>query len=163
MKKMLVLMLVLGMASIANATILTWTADSITITSIGGTSVVQLVADNADIYAYAKWVGANPAGIATITNIVARAAAGPDADVKNPSQTADPGWWTVQSLDFTPPSSVAAGAQYDVTVKGLALGTFAVGSDALGTNDMLNITVIPEPMTVALLGLGGLFLLRRRK
>lgn len=37
------------------------------------------------------------------------------------------------------------------------------GSPATTTYDMVVIHQVPEPMTVALLGLGGLFLLRRRK
>ncbi len=161
MKKLLVLMLVLGMASAANATVLSWSVDSITI-NLGQTSVVQLVANNVDPYD-PKSVGATPGGLATITSIVARPAAGPDSQVKNPGETGYPGWWTVMALDLAAPYTIEAGVQFDVTISCLALGTDYFDSDVYGTNDVLTVVNVPEPMTVALLGLGGLFLLRRRK
>ncbi len=165
MKKLLVLMLVLGMASAANATTLSWSVDAVTI-NLGQTAVVQLVANNEDPYD-PKSVGQTPGATpsATIASIVARAAAGPDSQVKNPSQTGYAGWWTVMALDldpFTTPN-ITAGAQFDVTISCLALGTEYFGSDAYGTNNVLTVVNVPEPMTVALLGLGGLFMLRRRK
>jgi hypothetical protein len=89
--------------------------------------------------------------------------AGPDSQVKTPAQTGSSGWWTVMAKDLEAPITIASGNQYDVTVKGLATGTFGLDSDNLGTNDVLEITVIPEPATIALLGLGSLFMLRRRK
>jgi hypothetical protein len=165
MKKLLVLMLVLGMASIANATTVTWSVDSVTINSVGGIAVVQLEADDTAAYP-TKWVGASGAStIATISSIVARAAAGPDHVIKNPTQTTYPGWWTVEAADMDPDTwDIATGAQYDVTITGLAIGTHQVVADGYATvQDWLEITVLPEPTTVALLGLGGLFLLRRRK
>ena len=158
-------MLVLGMASAANATVVSWSVDDVTIT-IGDSAVVQLTADDDQPYA-AKWVGASPSTFAVIDSIVALAAAGDAPVIKDPATTAWPGWWTIEALDFEPPSSIAAGAQYTVTITGLAEGTYLIDSDSYelegGINDVLTINVVPEPMTIALLGLGGLFLLRRRK
>jgi len=164
MKKLLILMLVLGMASAANATAITWSTGALTL-NINETAVVQLVADDAITYSSPKYVGYSPAtpSLGTITGMVALAAAGGDAEVQNPSQTGYPGWWTIFSKDLATPFTIASGSQYSVTVKGLATGTFGLDSDDYGQNDVLEVTVIPEPMTVALLGLGGLFMLRRRK
>ena len=165
MKKLLVLMLVLGMASAANATVLSWSEDAITIGAIDGTAVVQLVADDAITFSASKWVGYSPAttSLGSITSITARAAAGSSPVIEDPATTTYDGWWTVQSRDVDEPFTLASGSQYDVTIQGYVTGTFGLDSDSYGTNDVLEVTVLPEPMTIALLGLGGLFLLRRRK
>jgi hypothetical protein len=165
MKKLLVLMLVLGMASVANATVLSWSVDAVTIESLSGTAVVQLVADDGIGFVSPKWVGYTPAttSLGSITTITALPAAGGNAAIQNPTQSGWDGWWTVMSMDTETPFTVASGSQYSVTITGYATGTFGLASDSYGTNDTLEVTVLPEPMTVALLGLGGLFLLRRRK
>ncbi|MHC4158274.1 MAG: PEP-CTERM sorting domain-containing protein [Planctomycetota bacterium] len=161
MKKLLVLMLVLGMASVANATVLSWSVDAITIPSISATVVVQLTSDDDQGYD-PKSVGASGASsIASIVNIVATPNAGPDSTVQE--LTSYPEWWAVRATNLGSPFTVTSGAQFNVTIKGLATGTHAYSSDYYGTDDTLEITVLPEPATVALLGLGGLFLLRRRK
>ena len=163
MKKLLILMLVLGMASAANATVLSWSVDAITL-DINETTVVQLVADDDETYAR-KWVGNTPAttSIVSIVDIDALAAAGGTGEVRDPTDTTYAGWWTVMAHDASAPFTIASGSQFSVTVKGLAEGTFGLDADSYGTVDVLEVTVLPEPMTIALLGLGGLFLLRRRK
>jgi hypothetical protein len=161
MKKLLILMLVLGMASIANATTLSWSADAVTIPSISATAVLQLISNDDQGYD-PKSVGAEGAsGVASIVNIVARPFAGPDSTVQE--LTSYPEWWQVRATNLSAPFTVTAGAHFDVTIKGLAVGTHAYGSDYYGQDDILEITVIPEPATIALLGLGGTFLMRRRK
>ena len=165
MKKLLILMLVLGMASVANAVVLTWSVDAVTIPSINATVVVTLDSDtDAETYS-PKWVGYTPAttSIGSITSIVARASAGPGSQVKDPTDTTYAGWWTVMAFDLTIPPDIQSGPQFDVTIKGFVEGTFGLASDNYGTNDTLEVTVLPEPMTIAMLGLGSLFLLRRKK
>jgi hypothetical protein len=161
MKKLLVLVVVLAVASLANATILSWSQSSVTVNP-GQSITLQLSADNADSFTE-KWVGTyDSTGVGSeITSVTARAAAGPDAVITQPAGFA--GWFVVSSLDMSPPSSVAAGIQYDVTIKGLVAGTYNYSSDADTENDQsLSFTVIPEPATIALLCLGGL-LLRKKK
>ena len=156
MKKLLILMLVLGMVPAANAA-LTWSVDGVIIGP--GTVVVQLISDSDQPYT-SVWVGADCSPVAEITSITALPAAVDGTAVV----TAYPGWWLVEAVDFTLPSDIVAGPHFDVTIRGLSLGTYTINSDFYGTagpNDTL--LIIPEPMTVALLGLGGLFLLRRRK
>jgi len=167
MKKLLILMLVLGMASLANAT-MTWSVSEITIANVGLSVTVDLI--SSDLAQGQAWVGNDPLTpqIADITAIAIHdPPAGSEATVADYRSTY-PGWWVVETLDTSEPSTVGAGAQYTVTITGLALGTTLMSSDEYGAFDgpqvgNLAVTVIPEPMTIALLGLGGLFLLRRRK
>jgi hypothetical protein len=166
MKKVLILLMVLGITSIAGAaTNLTWNVDSIELT-VNEVANVTLSADNNETYD-AKYVGNTAGAIAEILSVVATDAAGEDAVVVDKAPTYD-GWWTVQAADSsgTPGDTIQSGVQYNVTIKGLALGTYNIDSDYYGaggaTNDVLSIVVVPEPITIALLGLGGL-LLRRRK
>ena len=63
---------------------------------------------------------------------------------------------------------ISTGEWSTVNFRGLSVGTYTVEltRDAGSTGTLLataDITVVPEPSTVALLGLGGLFLLRRRR
>lgn len=163
MKKVLILLMVLGISSLANAaTVLTWSVDGVTL-DIDETVNVTLDADNNSTYLL-KWVGNTAGTIASILDIVAKDAAGEDSVVQDPATTEYPGWWKVSAADMTATvgDTIQSGPQYDVTIKGLAEGTYSLASDNYGTNDTLEITVIPEPITIALLGLGGL-LLRRRK
>ena len=167
MKKLLILMLVLGMASAANAD-LTWSVSDVTLADIGDTVDVYLVSSDATMGN--AWVGADP-GVPQVCDITAIAiinpGAGDDASV-NDARGSYPGWWDVTSLDSSSPFNTIAGNQYLVTITALAEGTASLSSDeygAFGTAQIgnLGVTVVPEPMTIALLGLGGLFLLRRRK
>ena len=163
MKKLLILMLVLGMTSAASAAI-TWSVSDVEI-DVGDTAVVQLISDS-DMPYTAVWVGADPSptGVAEISGIAGL----PSVVDGGAVLTAYAGWWNIEALDFNPDDSVVitVGPHFDVTISGLVEGTYTLGSDFYNTdgpNDSLLVTVIPEPMTIALLGLGSLFLLRRRK
>ena len=165
MRKLIVLAVVFGMASAADATVLSWSAGSLTL-SINETAVVLLLANDSIDLPSPKWVGHTPASpqIASIVNIVALINAGGDAEV---TQTAYDEWWTVMSIGTTPYPIFVTGPHYSVTVKGLAVGTEEFSSDYYetggGTNDILEITVVPEPSSVLLLAIGSLGLIRKRR
>jgi hypothetical protein len=156
MKKVLILLMVLGFSSLASATTLTWDLDSVDV-SVDGIVNVTISADDNLSYD-PKWVGASGSTIAEVIAISARPAAGTDAAIFDDRATY-PGWWRVQAADTTgtPGDTIQSGIQWDVTIKGLAIGSDTLYADG----DSLTV-VVPEPITIALLGLGGL-LLRRRK
>ncbi len=164
MKKLLVLALVLGLASVASAA-LTWSVDSVNV-AIDGTVTVGIISDSTEAYpGGVAWIGSyDNSGYGEITGIVATAAAGGDYQIQDPVAAEYEGWWTVLAKDTNPPFTVATGKQFDVTIKGLAEGQYNLVLDDLqsaGPSDSM-LVIVPEPMTIGLLGLGGLFLRRRK-
>ena len=161
MKKILVLMLVLGIASMASAA-LTFSVNAVEVL-VGETVDVGIESD-VDAFAWTGYVGYAP-GHAELTGMVATAAAGPDATITN-----DPygyaGYYKIEALDYTPPSDILAGVQFTGTITGVTEGTYNVYLmspwSAVGLQDTLVVTVIPEPMTIGLLAVGGMFLRRRK-
>jgi hypothetical protein len=146
MKKLLALLLILCMASTASAA-LTWNVDSITI-DVDDTSVVVLTTSTGMFGGGPAWIG-NDSPIAHISSVT-----GPD----NPSITIVPWFWTVG------PSP--AGSQWDVTITGDSTGSYTFASDFYGSdgaNDILTVTVVPEPISLLLLGLGILTLRRKHR
>lgn len=167
MKKVLILLMVLGLASVSYAvpTVnLSWSVDQVNV-DVDETVVVTLDADDNSPY-NDKWVGNSTSTIAQILALEVLDAAGEDGSGVSQAPTYA-GWWTVKAADSsgTPLDTIQTGPQYRLTIKGLAVGSYTLNSDYYGenggTNDVLTI-VVPEPITIALLGLGGL-LLRRRK
>jgi len=63
---------------------------------------------------------------------------------------------TLYSFDYTAAAGVPIGEQFQI---GPGAGTNKVSG---GIPAALSLTVVPEPMTIALLGLGGLFLRRKK-
>ncbi|MHC4911744.1 MAG: PEP-CTERM sorting domain-containing protein, partial [Planctomycetota bacterium] len=65
------------------------------------------------------------------------------------------------------PNAPVAGDWSTVEFVGLAVGTYTIDLTDGGSTGMqlatADITVVPEPTTIALLGLGSLVLLRRRR
>jgi hypothetical protein len=164
MKKLLIFMCVLALASMANATNLTWSTNAVTL-AVNESITLQLVADNNMAY-NDKWVGtydSTDVG-STITSLLERNNnAGDSSTIVEQTSAGYPGWYCVMAADMTEPfNSILSGIQYDVTIQGLAVGTYQYHSDDAGsdTDDILTV-VVPEPVTIALLCLGGLLLRKK--
>jgi len=163
MKKLLILALVLGMTSAASAAL-----------SLGGvingdilegtTGIVTVESDDME-----PWMGYIEFDhlVVGVSDVVATSNAGSDSYV-----TPDPlgwvGYYEIQAADMSEPyDSVQPGIQFNISVIGATEGDVytitLLAGDWATVLDTGTVTVIPEPMTIALLGLGGLFLLRRRK
>jgi len=164
MKKLLILALILGMASTADAAL-----------SLGGDinnniypnrwATVTVISD--DTSNWTGYIGWDLEG--GVTGVVATSNAGEDALV-----TPDPygwvGWYEIEAADDSEPyDSVQPGVQFEISVYIDYPWEWIVNID-LYDSDWATILdsgyvycVIPEPLTFTMLGLGGLFLLRRRK
>lgn len=168
MKRLVALMLVLGMASAANAVILQ--VDGLPTTDIqiaeGATPVITIVGEDGS-----SWLGyiiIEEGGTGTLSDVSILPAAG---DLATATPYAEAGWGTGYELITgsgpagDPP--VGAGSQFDLIYSGGIQGQTATISLYLDPEystpvASLNVSIIPEPMTIALLGLGALFLRKRK-
>ena len=172
MKKFVVLMLVLSLASFASAG-LTWTdgagaeVDTITLTSQSDTAVVYLSSDTTN----PGWFSGTIAdtSVAEFTAVTGYAALGGEGYA---SLYTKGGVNYVYGYvkDTSSPFTVDTGLWVQVTIHATGEGPGTTTADPMGNGgtpnigpgSLLTIKHIPEPMTICLLGLGGL-LLRRKK
>jgi len=158
MKKLLALALVLGLAGAAHA-VISLSPDATTI-NIGDTVTVSVVSDSSS--SYGAWLEPVDNGKGTFGDLMILSAAGADAS-KDSSFLP---WWLFEAKSFNPDAPVQPGAHFTIDFTGTAEGEATLNLwdfDAANVLATSTITVlIPEPLTVSLLGLGGLFLRRRR-
>ena len=193
MKKLLILMLVLGMASLANATVTYQYRDAAGTTPISVVNVSistnftvvvsGLAADmglTGGVYDNNDWF--NPGGLVDFTGyaIVPNSGTG-SLDGTSPRAgnlanithfgTMDGYTFTIDDLEDADATNDPESGDFfvfDLSVLGGATsGSFTIDILDSGNNDIGDVgggtmDIVPEPMTIALLGLGGL-LLRRRK
>ena len=157
MKKLLVLLLVLGMTSAASAAIVSQPdSDSLAVVVSGELA--------GDLYLILSSDGA-------LTGITLGADAPDLSGYSGP--TSDLAGMGLFPVGFVGEYWVMASSQNPYPLTGTYLTAMggAVGDqvnlswfdEAGGAGDLGTIILVPEPMTVALLGLGGLMMLRRRK
>lgn len=161
MKKWLALILVLGIASKASSA-LTWSTGVITL-DIDELEVVQIYSDIPEMHDYIVLMGNDASIVAEITDVTPLYLAG---DLATADDYGD-GWWSLANGYSEQQWPISLwGDHWDVSIRGLAVGDYSLHSDYdeyEGSDDILSITVVPEPTTVLLFGLGGLVLLRKRR
>ena len=169
MKKLLILMLVLGFASSASALLVT--LEPVNPGTMPGTLTVNVVSDSAELpYTYAVEI-TNTTNANFVSAPTATAAAGTDSALTDYADALGAGTYTylLETADMSDPfDSVQPGVQwtFDIDITATPPGAMLLLLDAdadLAEVGSYELTGVPEPMTIALLGLGGLFLLRRRK
>ena len=168
MKKFLVLTLVLGMASLANAT-LSFTADEMTL----------LVDDTATIGIVASEGQTADLGIVILLTGPGVMEGGANLVLPDDPETyfpLDPSAFGLEGdlaifADLAIPEIPVVILQDGPVVEGILFTCTGLGDVVIeilnpdtgwGVVDTLTVHQIPEPMTLALLGLGGLFLRRRK-
>ena len=172
MKKLLALTLVLGMASAANAALVLSVDEDTTQNEIiineGDTVAIGINNTDAELYeaylgfGYVSEGGFGLSGPTYIWPPVGIPPMPPDPIVYD-----DVIWYFVNFFPPEPFPDLQPGiwVTFDLTCMSAGVDVFVeLYDDAWATMlDTLIIHQVPEPMTIALLGLGGLFLLRRRK
>jgi len=170
MKKLLIVMLVLGMASTANALIVQLGVGGATngagVDMTTTLSAIEVVSDTS-AEPYVRYLFAPDITLLDITGVVARSTAGTESVVNDLTNALGDGThlWEIQAVDMSPPlTSIVAGIQFDATAAlqpGKPMGVMQLLSEDL-TVVLDSVTVVPEPASMLLIGLGGLFLRRRR-
>jgi hypothetical protein len=172
MKKLLVLLSVLVLASMANAAVYL-SIDGVNasdgteeIQDLGGTVTVYVM-DNAGGSSYTYYLDmlkVAGGGHATMTYPSVYAAAGDLATISGDYSTTT--LYDYELFAGDSGGNVLTGVHFSsvITESGAVDDTFNVDliDYGVGTLDTITFTIVPEPMTVALLGLGGLFLRRRK-
>ncbi|OHB57342.1 MAG: hypothetical protein A2Y12_09535 [Planctomycetes bacterium GWF2_42_9] len=170
MKKMLVLVMVLGLASLTNAAISFYVNGSPApaAVNINPGEVLTLQLYSGDTLAWNAYViqGTDTvSGIGSLTNPINLANAG-DMKSNSPYAAAD-GWGNgfLFGTGGSPSGLPVAGIQHTVDFSSPVVGTanlYLYDGTSYNELDSLAVTVVPEPVTMALLGIGGLFLRRRK-
>jgi hypothetical protein len=171
MKKLLVLAMVLSMASMASATMTLVSADSEVL--IGGTTTIAITGQDEAQGGYYMGIDLGSAGNATlnIDNAVVDwvGSAGnlaweDDPDISGILNTQNP-HIAISLVDLVDPQDPLTGTIiHGIVFTGVAEGIVTVNilDGVGGLIGGVDINVTPEPITIGLLGLGAMFLRRRK-
>jgi hypothetical protein len=178
MKKILILLLVLGLASSANAALTLVSSDGDTLDPAGA---AYPSATRIGIYNDTAAAGQGQITVLAFSAAEPGAWVGTDETFYSPPSLGPGGtsqyygvidfgmgpmdtWYSDAAPASPDPYGIGTLVDYGFNCTGMGTVTILLLAQDLATElDRLTITQIPEPMTIALLGLGSLFLLRRRK
>ena len=170
MRKLVILTLVLGLASVANAALvlsIDGDTDTKEITLDPSDSVViDIYNTDGEIYLSYLDIGWMTEGLYSLSNPHLTALAGDLAKVVGPYEVPA---YDIHEVEVTLAQGEGLstpGSQFEITLhcegEGDVYVCLFVDPDYVNPADALVIHQTPEPMTIALLGLGGLFLRRRK-
>ena len=174
MKKLLALLLVLGMTSLAGASMIKLTDEGMTINMAAPGDVVLTIETDTGLYALDVLVSVAGGDLITAATDTSTAAGfGWDATLSfdplplPPAAAVELGLGNFMGNMNTVVASVTVaytGGEQIVSIAG-AMGRGGSGDITMAVQAFSTgvVKIVPEPMTIALLGLGGLALLRRRK
>jgi hypothetical protein len=180
MKRFLVLLMVLSMVTVANAGMCTLLPNGETSMAIGSTLTIAVMSGDATaqglaielddtaagalaqtgVYSYGDWIYTG----GTDMGMTQYAAAGGMASISDPVAQGYPGFFVLSGAGV-PPTAPTAGEWFSIVYKCLGVGDTYITLYDSGASELSQLLVhqTPEPMTMCLLGLGGLFLRRRSK
>lgn len=163
MKSLFALVLVAAMASVAPADL---TLVGVPSEPIGIGDTLTITVSNSLGGSYAGWLEIVTPAVAAFDGAPEFTPAGNPGGTSQMKYWPEYGaWYEFSIVSFPPSPAVQAGDHVLVHVVAVGEGTTQLNlydSDGVTLLDRQAVTVIPEPATIALLGLGGL-LLRRRK
>jgi hypothetical protein len=163
MKKVLALLLVLGWASGASAA-LTFVDVPTDPINIGESIAITL--NNSEDGSYGGWLEITDQAVGDYDGDPVFTTTGDPAGGSSLTTYVEyPGWYEFSVASTDPANPIVAGDHLVINIAGLSEGTTTLNlyaSDGTTLLESASITVVPEPMTIALLGLGGLFLRRRK-
>lgn len=176
MRKLLILMLVLGLTSVANATLyLDWGGDdTVSETTVATSTTVSISVNSDTVLDWAGYLVIYYPDLdeGSLSNGAKTAAAGDMASIAWDEYVSSPpawydyqGYFLVAAESPEPAVPMTTGTWFTADFHCDTEGTLVIVLEDAGTGNQLDSIIvhqIPEPMTIALLGLGGL-LLRRRK
>jgi hypothetical protein len=165
MKNLLVLVLVLGLTSAANAVLIQVDGQVGETFDVQGTATISVVGD--DTLNWLGYIIVEDGGSGVLSNPVGTALAG-DPALAGATPYTEAGWGDGFEITVAGSGSfpVGVGTQFSFDFTGIDGDTARISLflDPEFTIPVASVVVnfVPEPMTVLLLGFGGLFLRRRR-